>query len=89
MLKQFDSRTDHRLLYRRLGISANNVQFSGDVYQLDLFTDFDVLERESRLQSSMLEVRNRHGACSVFKGTNLLESSTALERSRQIGGHRA
>ena len=89
MLKQFDSRTDHRLLYRRLGISANNVQFSGDVYQLDLFTDFDVLERESRLQSSMLKVRNRHGACSVFKGTNLLESSTALERSRQIGGHRA
>ena len=89
MLKQFDRKTDHRLLYRRLGIAANDVQNSSGVYQFDLFTDYDALERENRLQAAMLSVRQKHGANAVFKGTNLEKGATALERNLQIGGHRA
>ena len=37
----------------------------------------------------MGEVRRRFGAGALFKGKNLLEGSTALERGQQIGGHRA
>ena len=37
----------------------------------------------------MLEVRRRYGPNAVFTGNNLLEGATALERNRQIGGHRA
>ena len=89
MLKQFDRKTDHRLLYRRLGIAANDVQNSTGVFQFDLFTDYDALERENRLQAAMLSVRQKHGANAVFKGTNLEKGATALERNLQIGGHRA
>ena len=89
VLAQFDKKTDRRLLYRRLGISANEVQSNDGAFQLDLFTDYDTLERESRLQGAMLSVRNKYGPNSVFKGTNLVDGATALERNLQIGGHRA
>ncbi len=89
LLKQFDEKTDHRLLYRRLGVCAGDVREDLGIYQMDLFTDYETLERDRRLQGAMLEVRRRYGANAVFKGMNLLEGATTLERNRQIGGHRA
>ena len=47
------------------------------------------LERERRLQGAMLEVRRRFGPNAVFKGMDLLEGATTLERNVQIGGHKA
>ena len=89
LLAQFDKKTDHRLLYRRLGISANDVHTNNGIYQLDLMTDYDELKRENSLQGAMLDVRQKYGANAVFKGTNLVKGATALERNLQIGGHRA
>lgn len=56
---------------------------------MDLFTDYDALNREKRLRAALLEVRTRYGADALLKGTNLLEGATTIERNRQIGGHRA
>ena len=89
LLKQFDARNDRRLLIRRLGVSANDVTEDAGVFQRSLFEDYEALERDRRLQGAMLEVRKRFGAAAVFKGMDLLEGATALERSQQIGGHRA
>ena len=89
LLAQFDKKTDHRLLYSRLGISANDVHSNNGIYQLDLLTDYDELKRENSLQGAMLDVRQKYGANAVFKGTNLVKGATALERNLQIGGHRA
>ena len=89
LLRQFDLRTDHRLLYRRLSISAENVLPDMGVYQMNLFVDYEELERDRRLQGAMLEVRKKYGANAVFKGMDLLPGATTLERNLQIGGHRA
>ena len=89
LLASFDAKTDHRLLYRRLGVCACNTAEDDGVFQLDLFTDYDALERERKIQGAMLEVRRKYGPNAVFKGMNLLEGATSLERNRQIGGHRA
>ena len=89
LVRQFDDKTDHRLLYRRLGVCANDVLEDIGMYQMNLFTDYDVLERDRRLMGAMLEVRKRFGANAVFKGMNLLEGATTLERNQQIGGHKA
>ena len=89
LLLQFDEKTDRRLLYRRLGVCANEVAPDGSAFQLDLFTDYEALERDRRMQGAMLEVRKRYGANAVFKGMDLLKGATALERNRQIGGHKA
>jgi len=89
LMRQFDEKTDHRLLYRRLGVCAVDVAEDMGFYQLDLFTDYEAMERERLLQGAMLEIRRKYGPNAVFKGINLLDGATTLERNRQIGGHKA
>ena len=89
LLKSFDDKTDHRLLYRRLGVCANDVTEDVGVFQMNLFVDYEALERDRHLMGAMLEVRRKYGANAVFKGMNMLEGATTLERNQQIGGHKA
>lgn len=88
LLTAFDMKVDHRLLIRRLGVAANQLQ-EGYV-QLDFFTDYEAQEREAQLQRVLLDVRRKYPtSVALVKGKNLVEGATALERSKQIGGHRA
>ena len=89
MLASFDEGTDHRLLFRRLNVCAGEVTPDRGAFQMDLLTDYQAAERERRIQEAMLQVRKKYGPGAVFKGTNMLEGATALERSQQIGGHKA
>ena len=89
LVRQFDEKTDHRLLYRRLGVCAADVSEDTGMYQMNMFVDYDALDRDRRLMAAMLEVRRKYGANAVFKGMNMLEGATTLERNTQIGGHKA
>ncbi len=82
-------KVDHSLLVRRVGIAANDTRVDDGYCQLDLFTDFDALEREKAMQRAMLAVRRKYGLNAVVKGMNLLEGATTIARNQQIGGHRA
>ena len=87
LLSAFDMKVDHRLLIRRLGVVAGNLQ-EGCV-QLDVFTDYAAQEREERLQRALLEVGRKYNSPrALIKGKNMLEGATAIERSQQIGGHK-
>ena len=86
--RAFDERTDHRLLYRRLGVYAADVVPDTGAVQLDLFTDYEALEREKRMQGASLDIRRRFGANALVKGMNLMKGATAMERNEQIGGHK-
>jgi DNA polymerase V len=68
--------------------------------QLDLFTDYEALEREKereqaalekerRLQEAMLSIRRKYGKNAILKGTSLQEGATMRERNQSIGGHKA
>ena len=68
--------------------------------QLDLFTDYEALEqkrkkeeeklsKERRLQEAVLSVKKKYGKNAILKGMSLQEGATAIERNRQIGGHKA
>ena len=89
VLASFEKKADHSLLFRRLGICAEDVQTDNSVFQLDLFSEPGDLERERRREGAMLEIRKKYGAASLLKGLNFREGATAIERSTQIGGHRA
>lgn len=89
MVRQFDEKTDHRLLYRRLGVCAVDVSEDIGMYQVNMFVDYEALDRDRKLTAAMLEVRRKYGANAVFKGMNMLEGATTLERNMQIGGHKA
>ena len=88
MLRQFDERTDRRLLYRRMGVCADNVTVDMNAFQINMFIDYNALDRENKLRGAMLEVRKKFGSTALFRGMNLVEGATALERMGQIGGHR-
>lgn len=89
ILSSFDQKTDHRLLYRRLGVCAEKTEMDDGMYQMDFFTDYGVLEKEQKLQVTMGEVRQKYGINAIFKGNNMLKGANQLERNKQIGGHRS
>ncbi len=89
LLPSFDARVDRRLLLRRLGVCACDLAQDSAGYQIDLFTDYEALDRERRIRGAMAGIRKKYGANAIFRGMNLKEGATALERNRQIGGHRA
>lgn len=68
--------------------------------QLDFFTDYEGeakkesilqenLDRENRLQQSILELHRKYGKNSVLKGMNLQDIATQKDRNQQIGGHKS
>ena len=68
--------------------------------QMDLFTDYRAsqvqkaqesaeLEREKKVQRTMLDIKRRFGKNAILKGMNLEDGATAKERNNMIGGHRS
>ena len=106
VLELYDKITDKNLKIRRLNISFNHLQTKEEIRllkkteQLDLFVDYDVLEkkkeayqkqldREKRVQETMLVIKKKYGKNAVLMLTSLEEGATAKERNQQIGGHKA
>ncbi len=89
MLDSFDRKTDHRLLFRRVGVNAAETEADENAFQMDLFTDFDAISREQTISRAMLEIRRKFGKNALVKGFNLLPGAMTIERNTQIGGHRA
>lgn len=94
----YDRIINRNLLIRRINICANHVKEApkDSFVQMDLFTDYEELERkkrrqerERRLQEAVLTIKTRYGKNAVLKGTNLQEGATMQERNEQIGGHKA
>ena len=87
LLVAFESHVDHQLYVRRLGVAANDTH--NDCLQLDMFTDYEALENDEKVQRVILSIRRKYGSNAILKGMNYLEGATARERNTQIGGHRA
>ena len=103
MTELFDRIADPDLLVRRITVVACNLIRESDIppeepYQLDLFTDYDALEKkkaaeadsdakEKKLQKATLELQGKFGKNAVLKGMNLQEGATTMQRNKQIGGH--
>ena len=71
-----------------------------EMVQLDLFTDVQAeqqrreqeeaaLLRERNRQKALLTIKKKYGKNAIVKGMNLEEGATAMDRNRQIGGHKA
>ena len=87
MLVAFETHVDHQLYVRRLGVAAADTH--NECLQLDMFTDYEALESDEKVQRVILSIRRKYGSNAILKGMNYLEGATARERNTQIGGHRA
>ena len=102
----FDRIVNPELLIRRITITANHVVRESEVQQtisfeqLDLFTDYDALEKqrkeenaelekEKKMQQAMLSIKKKFGKNAILKGMSLEEGAMARQRNDQIGGHKA
>ena len=98
----FDRTVDKKLLVRRMYIVANHVVTEAqaakesEYEQLDFFTDAkknedeeSSLKKEKDMQKAIVKIKQKYGKNAIVKGMNLEEGATALERNRQIGGHKA
>ena len=91
-----------QFLVRKINLSAHNLQPAGNFIQqqeeIDLFAEEKLQsseqatingKKEEKLQQAVVELQQKYGKNSVLKGMNLEEGATAMERNRQIGGHKA
>ncbi len=106
VLELYDRIMDKSLLIRRMYLAANKVvsedivQQAETFEQLDLFTDYEAIEkqkareeetllRERKMQEAMLDIKKKFGKNAILKGMNLEEGATAKDRNSRIGGHKA
>lgn len=76
------------MLIRKITLCFNNVM--DEAYeQYDLFSNPMELEKERKLQKATLEIKKRFGKNAIIRGMDLQEAGTAIERNRQIGGHKS
>ena len=89
---------EFRLLYKRIvkqqypirqiAISFGNVK--DEIYeQYDLFADLEQIEKDKKVQETLVEIKNKYGKNAVLKGMNLCEKATARKRNTLVGGHNA
>lgn len=66
--------------------------------QVNLFTNYGELakkekeekiklEKEHKIQSAIIGIKNKYGKNAIIKGMDLEESATTIQRNGQIGGH--
>lgn len=87
-LELFDRTTDPNFLIRKIGISFNNVVAETHEY-FDLFTDREEVEKERKLEKTIIDLKKKFGKNSVLKAMNLSEGATTMKRNKLIGGHNA
>ncbi len=71
---------------RGISISLSNLLIS-PYYQPTLFEDITLQEKKRRLMNTLDSIKRKYGDNSIFRGNQLLEASTALQRHNLIGGH--
>lgn len=100
MMNLYSRIVDPKLTVRRITISANKLINSDELkeesrpVQMDFFCENPEPygkedEKEIKIQETLLKIKARYGKSAIFKLSNLFDGATALDRNRQIGGHRA
>lgn len=82
----FTKTTNPNVPIRRLGISFNYIADEG-CEGYDLFTDFEKVEREKRLEHAVLDIKCKFGKNAMIRAIDLQEGATQITRNKYIGGH--
>ena len=96
----YDRIVDPELMVRRFSITVGHLLTETEASetasegQLDMFSEENEErnnrnEREKKMQQALLDIRDKYGKNAIVKGLNLKDGATAMERNRQIGGHKA
>lgn len=87
-LKLYERSANKNERIRKINIAFCNLDRDVDT-EYDLFTDVAALEREKRLQTTVLAIKRKFGKNSILKLTSFRQEATMRERNGQIGGHKS
>lgn len=78
------------LLFRRITIVATEISNKNSAGCMGNLLEANSIskEKENSRMKAVLKVKRKFGNNAIFKGLNLKEEGTALDRNRQIGGHK-
>ena len=78
------------LLFRRITIVATEISNKNSAGCMGNLLEASSIskEKENSRMKAVLKVKRKFGNNAIFKGLNLKEEGTALDRNRQIGGHK-
>ncbi len=87
----YDRIMDDELAIRRVYINCNNIKEKSEEKQLNFFETAkeESLKKENEMQVAINNIKEKFGKNAMFKGMNLEEGATTLERNLQIGGHKS
>lgn len=71
---------------RRLGITFTYIMDEG-CEGYDLFTDYEAIEKEKRIERAILDLKARFGKNAMLRAIDLEECATQITRNKYIGGH--
>lgn len=82
----FDKIVDKNLPIRKIGYTFINL-LPEENEQYDLLTDLSKVQKEKKLTTSVIGIKNKFGKNSLLKGIDLEEKATQIDRNNMIGGH--
>lgn len=90
VMEVYDRVVDPNYPIRRFFAYCNNVIPDTGEQQLSLFDEtIEEKETDRKIQSAMVDIKNKFGKNAIFKSADLQECATQLDRNMQIGGHRS
>lgn len=93
IIRQYMEDLYMRAADRAYGLRRVNITFGRilpDCWEgFDLFNTPQEMEADRKAAETVIAIKDKYGRDAIFRAYNLEECSTARERNRQIGGHRA
>ena len=86
-LKDVDN-VKEETIYEQLDLFSGGM-LSGGSTEVEDKGEKERLAKEQHLQEAMLRVKSKYGKNAILKAADLQEGATAIDRNRQIGGHKA
>lgn len=87
-LNLYEKIVDRNTSIRKIGIAFLNIE-KKRVEQLDLFSNYERINQEEKLETIINGIKRKHGKNSILRGINLEEGATARARNKMIGGHKS
>lgn len=71
-------------IYKQFDLFSNQEEYDDNIKKEKEFE-----EKEKNIQKTLIELKEKFGKNSILKGMDLEEGATAIERNKEIGGHRS
>ena len=86
LLLEYDYRINKNYPVRKIGICFFNLT-DKRVEQLDIFGTIEKENKEYRIESTLNEIKKKHGKNSILRAISYTEKGTQKYRNKLVGGH--